>query len=110
MVELVVAERGGIEAEQIGNLVDGYAAEDGGDGAALDKIAGVEEDAAAATLAFAADRRGEVGEAATPVRERGEAGMQVVGMEDGEPADRGGWYSDNSCVAERQWRRRRSPS
>ena len=90
VVEVVVAEGEGVEAEEVGDFEDGGGFVDGGDGGALGEVAGVEEDAVGAVFALLADDGGEVGEAAVVVGEGGEAGVEVVGVEDGEGADFGG--------------------
>ena len=87
IVEVVVAEREGVEAEEVGDFEDGGGFVDGGDGGALGEVAGVEEDAVGAAFFLLPDDGGEVGETAVVVGEGGEAGMEVVGVEDGEGAD-----------------------
>ena len=86
----MIAQRAGVVTEQVDNLEDGKAVENGGDGAPLGDIAGIEQDAIVAAGALAADRGGEVREAAAVVLERHHAGVQVVGVEDGERPDFGG--------------------
>jgi len=41
VIEFMVAERGGAEAEQVGDFIDGPAAEKRGDGSALREVAGL---------------------------------------------------------------------
>ena len=90
VVEIVVAERPHVVAEQVDHLEDGEAVEDGGDRGALGDIAGIQQDAIVAAGAFAADHGGQVRKAATAIFERQHAGVEVVGVQDGEGPDFGG--------------------
>ena len=60
VIEIVVADGGDVEAEQVGDFVDGQAAVDGGDGGALHQVAGVEQQAGAAAQALLADDGGQL--------------------------------------------------
>jgi len=89
VIELVIAERGDVDVQEICKLVDRFAMEDGGDGRALDEIAGVEVDARRAVSALIAQHGGEICEASHAVAVRLQVGVKVVRVEDGERADVG---------------------
>jgi hypothetical protein len=90
VVEIVVAERPHVISEQVDHLEDGEAVEDGGDRCALGDIAGIQQDAIVAAGAFPADHGRQVRKAATAIIEWHHAGMEVVGVQDGEGPDFGG--------------------
>jgi len=84
VIELVIAERGGSEAEEIAQFIKRKSFEDGRHWSALDQVARIEKDAIGTILALLADDRGQIGEAALPVFEWREPGVEIVGMEDRE--------------------------
>jgi hypothetical protein len=87
VIEIVIAERAGVETKQVGDFEDRKAVKDGGDGSALRQVAGIEEDAILAVGAFAPDHRGEIGEAAVMVFKRHQARVEVVGVQYGQRPD-----------------------
>ena len=85
----MIAERGGIVSEEVGDFVNRQPMVDAGDGRSLHQVAGVEQDAMAAVGPFPADDRSQVGEAAAAVVERQEMGVKVVGVQDRQRPDFG---------------------
>ena len=90
VIEIVIAERPHVVSEQVDHLEDGEAVEDCRDRRALGDIAGIQQYAIVAAGAFPADHGGQVREAATAIIERHHAGMEIVGVQDGEGPDFGG--------------------
>ena len=64
VIELVIAQRGGVETEQVRDLVDRDAVKNGGDRRALHQVAGIEQQAGVAVFALVADSGCKLGEAA----------------------------------------------
>ena len=87
IIELMIAECGRVEAEQVGDFVDRQAVEQSGYRRALHQVAGIEQQAALATGALAADGRGHGGESTPPLIVRTQTRMQVISMQDCEGAN-----------------------
>ena len=88
VVEIVIAQRGRVEAQHVRDLEYRQSVKNGGYGRALRHVARVEQDAIGAVGALTADHAGKVGKPAMVVLQRQQPRMQVVGVQDGQRAYR----------------------
>ena len=97
VVVLVIAQGGGVDAQQIRDFNHGHAAKDRRDGGSLDEIAGAQDQARAATGLLAADGGGQVGDAAGAVGLGLQLRVQVVEVKDGQRLRLGLGGDEDGC-------------